>query len=267
MACTNHPLVATGISQCWVCARDFCPDCVVEFQSRTMCGPCKSEAVARLEAGQSAVATQGEKAPWERRSELGLVPSFIQTTKAVMTNPSGFFERLDKTVTTYDCLFFPMITQTLVNISAWLFGLVFVGSMAAIGGGGRGNPLAAMGLGGVVGFLQVIFAPIGAVIGVFIWAGLTHLFLVVTKKVGAPFHQTMRGYCYGNGPAIVGLIPFIGPIVGGIWCIVAYIFMVMKTHRVSGGHASAAVLAFPLLLACCVGGIFAAIMAASAARH
>lgn len=270
MACTNHPLVATGISQCWVCARDFCPDCVVEFQSRTMCGPCKAEAVARLEAGQSAVATQGEKAPWERRSELGLVQAFVQTTKAVLTEPQGFFERLDKDVTTYECLLFPMIPQTIASIVAWLFSLLFVGASAAfLGGasGGRPNPFAGLFGAGVLGVFQVVLAPIGAVIGVYIWAGLIHLFLAMTKKAGAPFQQTMRGVCYAQAPTILGLIPLLGPIVGFFWCLVTYVFMVMKVHRVSGGNAVAAVLALPLLLACCCGGVYAALVASILARH
>jgi hypothetical protein len=219
--------------------------------------------VARLEAGGVAVEGQGEKAPWERRAELGVVAAWFQTIKAVMSSPSTFFERLDKSVTTYECLWVPVINQTLVGISAWLVQLTLVGAMGYVAPTKPGQFDPMMFFAGGLGFLQVVIAPFAAVISVFIAAGLTHLCLAVTKNARASFHQTMRGVCYAQSPGVLGVIPFVGGLVGFVWMVVAQIFMVIKIHRTSGGMAALAVLWWYLLAFCCAGVVFFTVLAAT----
>jgi hypothetical protein len=261
-----HPLVTTDLSPCAVCGHEFCGDCLADFQGRRMCAPCKNETVARMEMGQAAAPSgAGEKAPWEERERLGVVNAFVQTVKQAMFSPGAFFERLDKTVVTHECLIVPIVIQTLAGVSTWLFQIAFVSAISTASP--RATPftagfIAGFGLGGV------ILAPILAVLVMYVCAGCAHLVLVMMKKAVLPFHQTMRGYCYANSPNIVGVIPVVGPYVGFVWVIVANIIMVMKMHRTSGGVAALAVLAFPVLALCCVGAVGAAVAAMVVAnRH
>jgi len=206
--------------------------------------------VARLEMGGQADAAAGEKAPWERRAELGVVSAWLQTLKAVITGPSGFFERLDKTEQSNACLFIPIINQTIVATASFVWGLLFAGMIAAATGDGK-SPLAAMlFVQGGMGVVAIVVAPLAAVIGVYVGAGLTHLFLAVTKKATAPFQQTMRCWCYASSPGIFGVVPIVGAI-AGLWSIVVQIIAIMKLHRTSGGIATLAVLWWLLLAGCC----------------
>ncbi len=253
MPCMYHPLVTTDLTPCAVCGHAFCGDCLADFQGRRMCAPCKNEAVARMEMGQEAAPGAGEKAPWERRAELGVITAWWQTVKAVLGRPGEFFERLDKEETSAACLFVPIINQTLVAISQAAWGLAFAGVLSSLSGPAK--QFAAMFVAqGVMGVVVVVLAPIGALFGVVMGAGLTHLALLATKNARCSFQQTMRGWCYASCPGVLGVIPIIGGL-AGIWTIVVDIIMVMKMHRTSGGMAALAVLWWLALLICCAAGL------------
>lgn len=268
MGCANHPAVETGLQQCWVCAQPFCAECVVEFQSRTLCGPCKQVAVARLESGSpDAVGGEGEPAPWERRAELGLVAAFVATCKASMLEPQRLFSRLDRTRQTYDCLGFVVVVHVLVALSQGATNFVIfsiLGAALPFQGSGGDNPFMS-GMFAGMGLIGVLLSPIVAVIYAFVFSGSFHLALVVMKKATVPYHQTLRGYCYGAAPYVIGLVPLIGPSAGMLWAVVSQIFMVKERHRCSGGTAAIAVLWLAGIVMCC-GGIAAVAMIGLAAR-
>lgn len=258
MGCTNHPVVESGLQACWICGKSFCPDCVVEFQSRTLCGPCKATAVARLESGASdAVGGEGEAAPWERRAELGTVAAFVATCKAAMLEPQRFFSKLDRTRQGYDFLVFPMIIQVLVALSQAAVQFAMFGSLWMYQAT-PGDGLAAAFAGGF-GLIGVVLAPIFAVIGAFIGAGFIHVALLVMKKATVPYQQTLRGYCYASAPNVLAVVPFLGMAVGPLWALVTQVLMVKERHRCSGGTAAIAVLWIVGLALCC-GGVAAIAM-------
>lgn len=255
MGCTNHPVVEAGLQACWICGKSFCPECVVEFQSRTLCGPCKATAVARLESGSAdAVGGEGEAAPWERRAELGTVPAFVATCKAAMLEPQRFFSKLDRTRQGYDCLVFPMIIQFFVALSQAAVQFAMFGSLW-MHQATPGDGFAAMFAGGM-GLIGVILSPILAIVGAFIGAGLIHIALLVMKKATVPYHQTLRGYCYASAASVLQVVPFLGLMVGGLWALVTQVLMVKERHRCSGGTAAIAVLWIVGLALCC-GGVAA----------
>ncbi len=259
MPCTNHPLVDTGLVPCWVCARPFCPDCVVEFQDRTLCAECKAAAVARLEAGQSVDPTTGDQlAPWERRSELGLVAAFVQTLRGVMLEPVRFFERLDKAVTRYDSIAFALIVHVLGAISGFFVGLAFQGAMSAFTGGKEGATMLLFQ--GAFGIVGLIFSPLVGLLMLLIFSGAQHLVLVISKTARLPYHQTMRGNAYAWAPMIVAVVPIVGPYAAYAWSVVAQVFMIQKMHRTSLGIALFAVLVPYAVLCCCTIGLFGAIV-------
>ncbi len=270
MACRNHPLVDTGIEHCEICAETYCADCLVEFQEKRVCGECKTQVVADLEFG-GRVSGDGVLPPWERREELGLVGAFWQTSKAVILTPNDFFDKMEKNSQSFTCLLYAVIVQVLAAIANWIYSVVMFGIIAAVaGGGGEFEQAMAGPFGvGVQGFIGVIFAPIGAIIGVFVGAGLMHLYLYVTKLARVPYQQTMRGLCYAHAPQLLLLIPipFLNQIVGGIWTIVAEVIMINRLHKCGWLHAIASLLWIAVLCGCIFGGIFLVIAIVGAAAN
>ena len=51
MSCTNHPAVVDGIQVCDRCSRPFCPNCLVVFQGKKLCGTCKNERIRAVQSG------------------------------------------------------------------------------------------------------------------------------------------------------------------------------------------------------------------------
>ena len=265
MSCRNHPQIEAGLDHCYRCGFRFCEECRVEFQGKPHCAPCKAEAVSMLESGADPGrgADGGELPPWERRQELGMAAAFWATIKAVMSDPSRFFRRMDTTVTTWDCLAVPCVVGVLGAIGGAVLQIALAGALTGLMGaqGNLDGDQAAMAflpqvLGGCGG---IVFAPVFSIIGVFITAGFMHLFLMMTGKVGAPFHQTMRGYCYAQAPSILGIIPLLGQIVGGLWSLWISVVMIKELHRTTWGTAWMSVLWYIALICIVCGGAYALI--------
>lgn len=51
MSCTNHPAVVDNLRPCERCSKPFCPNCVVVFQGKRLCGPCKNERIRAVQSG------------------------------------------------------------------------------------------------------------------------------------------------------------------------------------------------------------------------
>ena len=253
MACTNHPEVLTGTQPCWLCGKDFCGDCIVEFQGHTMCGPCKSEAVTRLESGGVVGDEGSELAPWENRAQLGMVPAFRETGVKVMKGADSFFTRLDTRYQGWDCLWIPVITQTIAALVSAIIQVAMGGAIGMAANKGAFDPATL--LSGGLGFIGVVLAPIQAILGMFLFGGMVHLTLVVAKKARLPYQQTVRGICYASIPGILAVIPILGAIVGGIWALVSTIIAIRAMHRTSTGMALLAYFAIPLLFGCCFGAL------------
>ncbi len=79
-------------------------------------------------------------------------------------------------------------------------------------------------------------------LGVYIGAGLVHLFLLMLRGAKHGFGPTVRVFCFSAGPQLFNIVPFIGPAVGGIWSLVITIIGIRETHETTTGKAVGAVL-------------------------
>jgi hypothetical protein len=116
--------------------------------------------------------------------------------------------------------------------------------------------------------IALIVTPIGVTIGAFVGSLISHLFLMIVGGAKRDFETTFRVVNYSAGSvAPLSAIPILGPLVGGVWCIVLYVIGFSKAHEISIGRAALAVL-LPLFLCCGVGALalFAAIGAFAAGR-
>lgn len=225
---------------------------------------------------------------WENRGALGFVPAATETVRQVLMNPSDTFTRLRRDGGFWEPLFYHVLLATLAaSVSAGLSVLLNISAagpaklleMISKTQGLNGQvsqslnlsiSSGAVGVGAAIGAMlfAIIFTPIGVTIGAFVGSVISHLFLMIVGGAKRDFETTFRVVNYAAGSvAPLSAIPILGPMVGGVWCIVLYVIGFSKAHEVSIGRAALAVL-LPLFLCCGVGalGVFAAVGAFAASR-
>lgn len=110
----------------------------------------------------------------------------------------------------------------------------------------------------VVVVLMVI-APLVNLIGLFIWSGVVHLFLLMVGGAGSDFAATLRVVCYSQTSGLAVVVPFVGGVIQLMWGLVLQIMGLSQAHRTGGGRAAFAVIG-PVVLCC---GCFAALIVMS----
>ena len=209
--------------------------------------------------------------PWERRSELGFLNAFVETIKLFVTSPAEAWQRTKEKGDFAEPLIFAILVSWIgIAVSTlWsgLFGNAWVAFLPAdmkekMAGAFATNTAALL--------IQVGLAPIFVLIGLFIGAGIFHLMLSLLGAARQPFEATARVVAYGVGAtSLLGLIPFCGGIIGGLYGIYLYIVGLADVHDTDITKAAIAVLT-PAVV-CCVlfallwGTIAALIFGAAAA--
>jgi phage FluMu protein Com len=93
--------------------------------------------------------------------------------------------------------------------------------------------------------------PIIGIVGLFLMAGVYHLFLMMLGGANSTYEATFRVAAYTTGITnLLQIIPCVGPQIGGLAAIVLLIIGLANIHETSGWKASGAVL-IPVLLCCC----------------
>lgn len=170
----------------------------------------------------------GYEVPWETLEESGFFPGFIETVKRAMLAPSAFFYKMPLKGFVMPLAFFLMISviQALATFIWNMAGIFPTAAQHDAGGLGMG----VMGLGS---FFIVIVYPIFMGIWLFIASGITHLFLTLFQAGKSGFEGTFRATAYGSAPMILGLLPFLGPLVGAVWSLGVTIIGYKQIHETS----------------------------------
>ena len=115
-----------------------------------------------------------------------------------------------------------------------------------------------------VGIIAItLFFIVLGIIGVFIVGAWLHLFVyLLGGRQG--YGQTVKALMYGSTPLmLIGWIPIIGPVIGGIWSLVLDVLGIRELHQISTAQAVAAVALAFLVLAAIIGFIAAFFIIAS----
>ena len=123
------------------------------------------------------------------------------------------------------------------TIGAFLAAIISV--LAAIAGLGE------QGVGGAIGGLigAIILTPILTPIGLFIGAGISHLFVMLfVRPSNAGFWATFRVVSYVAATSLISWVPIIGGLVAAVWTIVLSIFGIRELHSTTTGRAALVVL-------------------------
>ena len=166
------------------------------------------------------------------------INSFVDTVRAVVLDPVGFFRGIARRGDFVNPLIFAVICAL---ISALLGGLInLLLSPLFASPGDTGEALA----GGVVGFVgNLILAPIFVVIVLFIGAAITHLLvMLLVRPQNAGFEATFRVGAYSQVTQLVSWIPIIGVIIAVVWTAILSIFGIREVHSTTTGKAALVVL-------------------------
>lgn len=167
--------------------------------------------------------------PWENRSELGICRGIYQTSRSALFFPKHFYRHMTfegsigeplafgvlfGSVGTMMGLFwqFFILTSSLFPTDWDLFGphtvsIIFVGIM--------------------------ILSPVFAVISLLVTSGICHLLLLILRGGKNGFKATFRVLSFAQTTQILGLIPFIGAMIGGLWFLIILVIGLKEIHGTS----------------------------------
>jgi len=200
-------------------------------------------------------------APFAERQRLGFMNAFLETWKLVATKPQDFFGRV-RVDQTGSAVLFGVIAASFGNLVAGLYAwaagaqtMVAMQQMMEQMGPEQQQVLERLMpyLGGAGSLAQIVIAPIAAVIGIYLTAGVIHLLLMLFRGAGRGFDATLTVVGYGWGLQVLLAVPACGSIVALVWMLVVFVIGLAAAHRCGQGKAAAAVL-LPLFLACCCCG-------------
>ena len=189
---------------------------------------------------------QGEEAgtpPWERLDIHGFFQGLFKTVKQVMFSPKVFFSRMPVGEGLAKPLVFYLLLAELVAIAQFLLQMAGVAPMLPEGSAG----MAGFGIMGMSAVLMLVVYPLILTCMLFVGAAVAHLCLVLVRASSRGFEGTFRAMTYGSAPMILGIIPFFGALVGGVWALVTTFIGYMGVHETSAMRVLLAML-LPLLV-------------------
>jgi hypothetical protein len=152
------------------------------------------------------------------------VQSFISTVQTVVTQPADFFRGILRQGDFVNPLIFAIICYEVTAI---------LGGIIAVAFGNRG-------FGALIG--NIVLAPIGAAIGLFIGAGIVHLLvMVIVGSRNSGYEATFRVAAYSTVVNLVSWIPFIGWI-ASLYGVYLAIVGIREVHNTTTGKAALVVL-------------------------
>jgi hypothetical protein len=197
--------------------------------------------------------------PWE--NEPRSLGCFFRTVGMVLGSPTQAFSVMRQYGGLGGPLLFNVYAVGMVMALIALIALPILGIVAAAGGFGNinGQDLA----------LGAAFVALGVMIGAsfygvmltlifpLVWAGITHLMLMLVGGAKQGFETTFRVICFGYFSIFlpgmfINLVPYLGGFVVMIWTIVVLAHGLARAHETSGGRATAALL---LPMGLCCGGV------------
>ena len=185
--------------------------------------------------------------PFEDRS-LPFLQRLLRTVGMAFTEPGRLFSAMAR-----DDLGPPVVygllTGTVMAIISILWHMLFFGT-AMLAEGARAEELF---LGTGLYVLIIFLSPFFTLIGLFITTAIYHVCLLIVGDGQRGFGVSFRAVAYGNTPALLGIVPLCGGLVGGLWAMVLVIMAFKLGHGTDWWRA---ILAYflPTILCCCLVG-------------
>ena len=200
-------------------------------------------------------ATSRTGLPWEQRDSIGFVNAFVQTVSMILTRPAEAFTLMRTQGGFGDPLLFGVIGGS-IGVIIWtlLSALIHsLGLAAALSQQNSLDSLLGASMGGAMLIVRLIMAPVFVAIGLFIWAALVHLFLMMAGGANKTFETSFRALSFAYGAtSLLAIVPCCGWLIALIWGLIADCIGISRSHETDIGRAVLAVL-LPLVICC--GGV------------
>jgi hypothetical protein len=181
----------------------------------------------------------------------------VETTKQVLTTPTLFFRNMAVTGGIGGPLLYAVIVGYLGLLATAIYDAILRGVLGNPFGYFRGGDelerLFTSVHWGANLAVQVLLGPIFVVIGLFVFAGITHLMLLLVGGAKSGFEATLRAGAYSEAAMLLGVVPVCGSLLSAVVFIVIAIIGLGEAHGIGKGKAALAVLLPFLLLCCCCG--------------
>lgn len=189
---------------------------------------------------------------WEQRENFGFFKAFWETLKLSMLEPSRFFDAVPIQGGYTHPLLYGLICFSLGMVFSVFYQIVFNGFGALlqyIAQLPMQEVMMSTGFSMMMGVGMLIASPISALINLFLYSGIYHLFLWMLGDGRNRYEATFRVYAYAQGPQLLQIIPLVGTLAMLVWHYVILVIGFKKLQQASTGQALAAAL-LPLVLLC-----------------
>jgi hypothetical protein len=172
---------------------------------------------------------QRKATDWENRSELGIWNGIYQTFKAVLFSPARFFGTMSFEGGMKEPLAFGLLLGSIGSMFGlfWHF-LMTSGGLLAFGHEFIGQFTMSILFIGIM-----ILSPLFVTITIFFTSAILHVLLLMLKAGTNGFEATFRVVSYSQAAQILGLVPFIGGFIGGIWFLIVQVIGLREIHETS----------------------------------
>ena len=191
----------------------------------------------RWEYGEDEELTPDPGFPWPPPEEGPILTAFAATWKGSTFDPGRFFAETPRDKGTGAAIVYYLAIGILVG-AATLFW-----EMVPLFGGMVEDPWAGeMGYPSMHPLVRFLLVPAVLLLGLFIWGAVVHVLLMIFDGATHGFGTTVRVICYAYSPALFGVVPVLGTIVGGIWSLVLLIIGLREAHEAAAWKPVVAVL-------------------------
>jgi hypothetical protein len=191
---------------------------------------------------------------WDHREEIGFLPAFGRGAVEASIHPFSFFGEMNRGPEFGGALIFAMLVALIVGFVDFFWDVLGIGAGLMMSGMEEGYAEGAF-WGLMTSPVSIVLRPIFVVIGVFIWGGILHLFLLMFGAARLGFENTLKVVCYATAPTLLSVVPVCGSQVGWIWGVVITVIGLQVAHGIGTAPALGAVL-LPGVL-CCGGMLLA----------
>ena len=167
------------------------------------------------------------------------VGSFTDVVRRIVTRPAEFFSSIPRRGNFLSPLVFALIC---IEISTILGGLLRLALRTEVAGGIRFEGAGRYGYSFGSFLADVILAPIGGAIGLFVLAAIAHLFVMLFVGDGnSGYESTFRVVSYVSVTSLVNWIPLIGGLVA-LYGLYLAVVGIREMHSTTTGRAALVVL-------------------------
>lgn len=176
--------------------------------------------------------------PWPPPEDGPILPAFGATWKGATFDPGAFFAETPREGGTGAAIVYYLAVGMLVAGAA-----LFWDSMAFFGTSAAGSSMAAeLGMQPLSPLVRFLLAPALLMAALGISAGVVHVLLLIFDGASHGFGTTVRVFSYAYSPAIFGVVPIVGPLVGSVWAVVLAIIGLREAHETPAWKPVVAVL-------------------------